>query len=74
MGKKKMVGSLDRACKRFQYVVKLAAEMRSKGPEWEKKLDEGFAQQVELAKEMAKLLPIKISRVIQVGQTFIGAA
>ena len=73
MGKKRMVASLDRSCKRFEYVVKLAKQMRSKGPEWEKKLDEGFAQQVELAKEMAKLLPVKIFRVIS-GQTFIGGA
>ena len=74
MGKNKMVESLNRAHKRFEYVVKLAGEMRAKGKDWEAKLDEGFAQQVSLAKEMAKLLPMKIERVVKVGQQFIGAA
>ncbi|GMI07249.1 hypothetical protein TrLO_g6083 [Triparma laevis f. longispina] len=75
LGKGRMVKALEGSFERFEYVGELAEGLGGEGrKDMKKKLEEGFAQQVELSKEMARLLPVKISRVIQFNQQFVGAA
>mmetsp|Transcript_23579 Transcript_23579/g.44344 ORF Transcript_23579/g.44344 Transcript_23579/m.44344 type:complete len:715 (-) Transcript_23579:39-2183(-) len=75
LGKGRMVKALEGSFERFEYVVSLAEGLQASGEkEMKDKLEEGFKQQVELSREMARLLPVKISRVIQFNQQFLGAA